>query len=241
MSHRRVYAGAIVGALLLCSTVASTAIAAPWQLGGHRSVSAWADAGFDQTWAASVGAGGWVPVIPLRIYGQLTVPWVGAFSGGRVDVAASYALRLHRWFTLNAEGALSPTWSVDSLGSTVSFGTALALQPGVVRERWAIGAEISMRWAWLIVFTPSRAVAALYGDRPGSALQAPSQATLPFAAVQLAFGLYAHVVVAQWERSQLAIFARGGYVATPTTLDVEAVAPLATLPFHAVMGVAWQR
>lgn len=98
-----------------------------------------------------------------------------------------------------------------------------------------------MRWSWLSVFTPSAAVAALYGDRPASARQAPAAAVLAFASARASVGLYGHVVLAHIERSSVSVFLRGAFVWTPSSLDTSAGPPLATLPFDAVLGVAWDR
>jgi hypothetical protein len=129
-------------------------------------------------------------------------------------------------------------WSVDSVGTWVGLDSALAVQPGLYRERWVLALDVGARWGWFTAFTPSAAVEQLFGERPGSSVQRPGAGLLAFPAHRFHLGLTARGQVVRWEALALEVFLRGGVVWVPTGLDVAGGPPTSALPFEAVAGVS---
>ncbi len=219
---------------MYCMSIAFATPDPPLRAPGDRAAPrGWVQGGWDP--AVQVDAGLGVPLgdhVTAELYAGAPV---AAVAAGRPSVAVGFGPE-GRWElgALQVTGAAYATarTAVDATGSWAALGSTLVARPGWGGRRWAVALEVAWSAAWATRYLPSAAAAALWGDRPGSAQQAPPSGFYWSTSHRLRVGPCAAVDLSR----RWSLHGAGGVAWTPHALGRWADVPVAPLPFYAELG-----
>jgi hypothetical protein len=198
---------------------------------------AWVAGGFASTWVLQVG-GGFRLAEGLRLDVQLDTPLVRPLvMGGRLAVGASLLKRFGNLLGLAGRLEVGAPWAADFGGSWLAVDLRAGLQPGLYREAWAVALDVSVVPTLAASWTPSLVVRDSFGDRPGSAVQAPRAVGLLLPAFRMDLGALARFRLVAVDRVRLWLIVNASFVVTPSRVG-PATPPTSTLPFTTGLGAA---
>lgn len=201
----------------------------------------WAQAGWDPTAVVEVGGaapvargrigvdlGGYVGAAPsLVLAGR---PSLGAGAGAEVGVGEG------RWRFTSTAYATARSAS-DAAGGWLALGTTVAARATWNPSRFTLGPEVAWAAAWATWHDPSSGVDALYGDRPGAAVNAPHTGFYAATSHRVRGGLCAAVDLS----GRVALSTGMGIAWTPHALGRITDVPVVPPPFYGELAIGVRR
>jgi hypothetical protein len=230
----------LAGASLVASPSAAQAL--PPAIGVHMpDARVWADAGWDPTWLLAFGAGSraaslrsvrldveaaaFLPIVLLRDARawQLSTGVSASFPGKR---------------GLGVSGGLYPDLrsAMDSVASTVAFGSTVLLRPGWYGRRWTAALDLAWSAAWLTHVSLRSPVNDLFHDRfAGDASEGPRNGWYPSTSHRVRVGATGGIALS----NEVALHAALGFAYTPKLTGL-VNPPYGPLPFYTNLGGAYR-